>query len=506
MQPYARLSIVSVVLTAVFITVNHVFTLGPAAYALGAVLVVLPVVLMWWFTATKSRVALAGYLLLNLWIIVGFGLINGLWDGTLRLFLGTLLSSLSTSYPRPLIGSYAFEASGLLSFIGSLFVLYYAARLIQAYRAERRGAAPRPVPARRIAVFAVTGVIALAATVGAYVYSDQDRWTAPSNGVVKIGVIVPTEGPYALLGTSFVKAVQMARDDLKDTRYRYELVIRDSGPDPAAAKAVIQKVIQDDKVDAIVGGVSLIGQVTQPLATEARIPHTCVCTVTSIGDGVYNFTNIPTPEAEAVRWVEEARKRGIARIAIISQDYPSINNHVKALKAEVARVGLTITYETHFDASVTEFRGTIAAAKASQPDVYYLEALNPRLELLGQQLLDAKIRNLSSVVAPSLSTQPELFEGVWYTDSNLRDIGFRKRFEDKYPGTQFATHMMPYAYDSFHMIVQAFERGENPAVYLRNLATYDGTADMLVKGPGSGNFKSAPAVWMIKNGKPELVN
>ena len=171
----------------------------------------------------------------------------------------------------------------------------------------------------------------------------------------------------------------------------------------------------------------------------------------------------------------------------------------------MAKDGLLITYEHQFDAGTTEFRGTIAAAKATQPDVYYIEGLNPALEILGQQLLDANIRNVSSVVAPSLSTKPELFEGVWYTDSNLRDIGFRRRFEEKYPGVQFATHMMPYAYDSFNMIVQAFEHGQNPAVYIRNLARYDGTADELIKDPGSGNFKSAPAVWMIKNGRPELI-
>ena len=50
---------------------------------------------------------------MNLWIIVGFGLIKGLWDGVLRLFLATLLSSVSSSYPRPEIGGYAFEASGI---------------------------------------------------------------------------------------------------------------------------------------------------------------------------------------------------------------------------------------------------------------------------------------------------------------------------------------------------------------------------------------------------------
>src|SRR6266568_2094597 len=119
MRTYSRLSILSVVLTAIAITVNHLFVLGPAAFALGAVLLVLPPLLMWWFTATNSRVALGGYLLMNLWIIVGFGLIKGLWDDTLRLYLGTLLASLSTSFPRPTLGPVLFELSGILTFIGS---------------------------------------------------------------------------------------------------------------------------------------------------------------------------------------------------------------------------------------------------------------------------------------------------------------------------------------------------------------------------------------------------
>jgi len=55
-------------------------------------------------------------------------------------------------------------------------------------------------------------------------------------------------------------------------------------------------------------------------------------------------------------------------------------------------------------------------------------------------------------------------------------------------------------------IVQAFERGQNPAVYLRDLRTYDGTAGTLTKRPGSSNFASTPAVWVITNGKPMLAS
>src|SRR5437762_4060034 len=158
----------------------------------------------------------------------------------------------------------------------------------------------------------------------------------------------------------------MARSDLKDTKYRYELKIADIGPDPAKARDIVRGVIDDDKVNAVIGAVSLIGQVTKPFATKARIPHLCVCTVTPIGDGAYNFTNIPSPEAEAVHWVAEARRRGIRTIGIVQQDYPSINNHVKAMKTEVGRDGprgMRVVYDNRFSDSVTSFRAIIAAAK-----------------------------------------------------------------------------------------------------------------------------------------------
>src|SRR5439155_22806423 len=112
--------------------------------------------------------------------------------------------------------------------------------------------------------------------------------------------------------------------------------------------------------------------------------------------------------------------------------------------------------------------------------------------------------NIASVVAPSISEHRELFEGTWYTVSHLRDLAFRTRFEEKYPGTRFATHMMPYAYDDFNMIVQAFERGQNPAVYPRNIATSDGTAGTLTKARGTGTSQPPPAGGVIRNAKPAL--
>ena len=176
-----------------------------------------------------------------------------------------------------------------------------------------------------------------------------------------------------------------------------------------------------------------------------------------------------------------------------------------SLKEEAAKRGIRITYADRFAGATTDFGSMIAGAKASTPDVYFVEATAPALDALGQQLNDAQIHNIASIVALSVSNRPELFEGAWYTDSNLADAGFRKRFEQKYPDTRFATHMMPYAYDSFNLVVQGFESGQGAAEYIRGTTEYDGTPGRVAREPGSGNFRSRPAVWMIKNGRPELL-
>jgi hypothetical protein len=54
------------------------------------------------------------------------------------------------------------------------------------------------------------------------------------------------------------------------------------------------------------------------------------------------------------------------------------------------------------------------------------------------------------------------------------------------------------------MLVQGFESGEEILTYIRRMTEYDGTAGTITKQVGSGNFRSAPAVWVIDNGKPAL--
>jgi len=155
--------------------------------------------------------------------------------------------------------------------------------------------------------------------------------------------------------------------------------------------------------------------------------------------------------------------------------------------------------------ATTNFRSAIEAAKKAQPDLYYVEGFNPALDILGRQLRDAGVQNMASVVAVSMSDAPDLFEGGWYTDSYITPA-FKTRLERRYPGTRLATHMMPYAYGSYKMLVDAFESGDDTLSYIRRMTEFPGTPDAITKAAGTGNFRSTPAVWEIRNGHPALLS
>jgi ABC-type branched-subunit amino acid transport system substrate-binding protein len=109
-----------------------------------------------------------------------------------------------------------------------------------------------------------------------------------------------------------------------------------------------------------------------------------------------------------------------------------------------------------------------------------------------------------ALLAQALSEDLGTFEGAWYTDSDLANDAVLAQFKQAYPSSEFITHMMPYAYDSVRMLVDGFESDQGVVDYLRNLTSYDGSAGPITRAAGSGNFRSKPVIWVIKDGRPEV--
>jgi branched-chain amino acid transport system substrate-binding protein len=88
---------------------------------------------------------------------------------------------------------------------------------------------------------------------------------------VKIGTLIPLTGPLAEFGPNFRKAADLATTHLTDAGLTLQLVQADDETSAIPAVAAARKLVDVDKVPAIVGAAA--SGVTIPVAESVTIPH-----------------------------------------------------------------------------------------------------------------------------------------------------------------------------------------------------------------------------------------
>ncbi|HKQ11371.1 MAG TPA: ABC transporter substrate-binding protein [Rhizomicrobium sp.] len=485
----ANLSLTSLCFTALAAAIHHMQEMGSRGAAIAVIFLLAGYGCLIWFKHTASRASLIFYALLNVWLVVGFGLFHGVMNHAVA-----LVSALHAGAPLE-TATIARDLTALVMILGAGWTAFAGWRFLAAVADARTEAAA--VRQRLPSAPAIVATAVLGAFIGINAYANANA--------IRIALFAPTSGPQAVLTRAFVAAAELAKEDLGPAGARLELVVIDTSGTPQQAQRVIDQAFATQRFDAVLGAVSTSGQFTAPHARETRIPHICVCSIRTIGDGQYNFTNIPLPEDEAARWVAEAKRRGVTSIAVLTQEETSVRNHANAAVRKAMRNGIRILFDGRFVGEGTDFDLLAQEARAVNADLVLMEAFPPIIDKMMEALRRRGVNNVASIVAPSAVQDPRGFEGVWYTDTNLADENFERRFRIRFPQTRFAAHMTPYAYDSFKLLARALSSGQEPAAYLRGVTRYEGAAGLVTREAGSGNFRSRPAVWTIENGRPRLL-
>lgn len=141
---YARSSLVSITLTAIITTLHQAYELGAYLLIPGAVMILLPSLLMLWFKRAGNKVALWAYGLLNAIVILGLGFGDGFLDHTVlfsKSLAYNILLPLHGGDPKTVENVFSLlppapvdvflESTGVLTFILSLFALYFGYKFIK---------------------------------------------------------------------------------------------------------------------------------------------------------------------------------------------------------------------------------------------------------------------------------------------------------------------------------------------------------------------------------------
>ncbi len=237
-----------------------------------------------------------------------------------------------------------------------------------------------------------------------------------SDGVLRIGVLLPLTGVGATLGTPLVEMVEKAVGQVNaaggvlgsDVQY----VVRDEGPDLAAADTAATALVEDDGVDAVIGPASsrvalnvVPGLVSAGVLTCS--PTATAASLTDLPDQGLFVRTVASDNLQALAMAEAVTGTGKPLVLLVYPDDAYGRRFARALRADLARPGngLTLVAELAYDPADEDFTAEVEALMAEPVVVEALEqgSLAPVVALVGD--VDSGSRVLSALLSTPVQTE-----------------------------------------------------------------------------------------------------
>lgn len=185
--------------------------------------------------------------------------------------------------------------------------------------------------------------------------------TVAVHAEVKIGAVLSITGPASFLGEPEKKTLEMYVKDLNAAGgvngQQIATVIYDDGGDASKARTFATRLVEEDKVDAVLGGSATGPSLAMaPVFEEAGIPFIALAGAAAIVVPVRKWV-FKTPHTEPMscgKIFEDLKKRNLTKIAMIS----GTDGWGKAMRAECIKMapdfGLTVVKDEIYGATDTD--------------------------------------------------------------------------------------------------------------------------------------------------------
>ncbi len=189
---------------------------------------------------------------------------------------------------------------------------------------------------------------------------------------IRIGSVLSVTGPAAFLGDPELKTLQMYIEDINRkggvVGRQLQLVHYDDGSDANKANSFAKRLIDDDKVDVIVGGTTTGSTMSMtPLVEKAGVPLVSLAGAVVIVEPVKKFV-FKTPHTDrmaAEKVFEDMKARGISKVALLSETSGFGQSGKKETEGVAAKYGVSLvaneTYgpkDTDMSPQLTKIKNT----------------------------------------------------------------------------------------------------------------------------------------------------
>ena len=276
---------------------------------------------------------------------------------------------------------------------------------------------------------------------------------------IKIGVILPLTGASAHMGQAAKAAAELAFEDATKhpTKHKYKLILEDDGMDTIKTMTRAQRLIFQEKVNAIVSFAAGPGKTVKSLAENNKIIHFGWTTDPTIAEGKYNFIHSTQPDVTADKFVDVFMKKGLNNISFITLNHNGVAPIVSEIVKRLKQKNVNIVGQHTFNMGERDFRILLLKAEQEKPDIYFFCSFASEMESLRRQMLEAEIKTpVTSVECMDLLKDNSLYEGSWYVgDATEKNPEILQRISEEKKVNP--THGTSFMYDIVNLLVWAYE-------------------------------------------------
>lgn len=166
---------------------------------------------------------------------------------------------------------------------------------------------------------------------------------------IKIGSVLSVTGPAASLGDPELKTLQLYVDQINKQGgvigRPLQLIHYDDGSDANKANGFAKRLIDDDKVDVIIGGTTTGATMSMvPLVEKSKTPFISLAGAVVVIEPVkkWVFKTPHTDRMAAEKVFDDMKKRGITKIALLSETSGFGQSGKKEVEAVLNKYGITL--------------------------------------------------------------------------------------------------------------------------------------------------------------------
>lgn len=346
-----------------------------------------------------------------------------------------------------------------------------------------------------------------------------------------IGAVFDVTGPASPLGTPEQDTARMLEKQVNDAGgingHPLKLVILDNGSDEAKSLMAMKKLVEEEKVVAIIGpsqtGTTLSGA---SAVAAAKIPLVSCAAGTKIVNPVqpYIFKTAQSDVHAAAKVIDYLKSKSLTKIAVISVSNPFGDSGLAQLVAQTPAAGIKILSKQSFRDKDTDMTAQLMTIRRVGVDAVICWGTNPGPAIVAKNMAMLKMKEpliMSHGIANKkfIELAGDAANGVVFPagklliansipDSDPQKkvlLAYSNDFKKEF--SRDADTFGGHAYDAFKIVVAALTKvGPDPAKIrdeIENTKNFVGISGVFNFSPEDHNglAKDAFAMVTIKNGK-----